>query len=434
MATNPTLLGDWYKDYLAKPPKAETYTAASAGTTNWNVADNQTVQGQLKGILKSGGPLMEQAATAGAQTANRRGLLNSSMGVQAGQAALYDKALPIASQDANTYGQSAQFNANAANTASIANAGFTNDAGRFNAGAKNDMSGMLFRTAADFGLEDKRQTFQAGETAADRAWRTGERVGSEGFAAGQSALDRDFRTGERVGAQTFQSGENVLDRTFQSGEKALDRTFQSGERALDRDFSTTERQAIQKFETDRLQVQNDFAARQQQLQEQGMDKRQAQQLAMQEAMTRLGESGVQNRFDAQQALQSDQFSFEQAAMDRRLVQQHEQRLKEMGFAAELDLDSVPSNFAASVSSNTMNAVNAIAGDPNLDAAAKQNAIQNVIENGNATLRWAAITYKTAFPPIPGWGEPAAPNTDPAAAPPAAPPAPSEQPVPNPNIP
>jgi hypothetical protein len=58
----------------------------------------------------------------------------------------------------------------------------------------------------------------------------------------------------------------------------------------------------------------------------------------------------------------------------------------------------------------MNTINAITADGNLTEAAKKAAIQNVIDNGNATLRWASTAYNVAFPPIPGFATPAAGTT------------------------
>lgn len=67
------------------------------------VSANETVQGQLNNVLDSNNPLMERAKTRALQSANKRGLLNSSLGVQAGEEAVLTAALPIAQQDAQTY-------------------------------------------------------------------------------------------------------------------------------------------------------------------------------------------------------------------------------------------------------------------------------------------------------------------------------------------
>lgn len=88
-----------------------TVTAPAPATANqWEVGADQTVAGQLDSILAKGSPLMDAARTRASQTANQRGLLNSSMAVGAGEAAAYDVALPIAQQDASTHAQAGQFN------------------------------------------------------------------------------------------------------------------------------------------------------------------------------------------------------------------------------------------------------------------------------------------------------------------------------------
>ena len=78
-----------------------------------------TVQGQLKGLMDSGNPLMQQAQTQARDAAAARGLSNSTMAVTAGQDAMYRAATPIATSDAAVYGKSAS--ENSANKTSLAN-------------------------------------------------------------------------------------------------------------------------------------------------------------------------------------------------------------------------------------------------------------------------------------------------------------------------
>jgi hypothetical protein len=75
-----------------------------ANTPSYTIDEKkQTVAGQLDGLLDSNSSYMQQAATAGTQYANKRGLLNSSLGAQASQQAAISAALPIAQQDASTH-------------------------------------------------------------------------------------------------------------------------------------------------------------------------------------------------------------------------------------------------------------------------------------------------------------------------------------------
>jgi hypothetical protein len=67
-----------------------------------------TVEGRTNRLLQSNSPLMQRAEAQAMQRANQRGLLNSSMAIEAGQAAVMDKALQITQPDAATYAQFAQ--------------------------------------------------------------------------------------------------------------------------------------------------------------------------------------------------------------------------------------------------------------------------------------------------------------------------------------
>ena len=80
-------------------PNTPVYGAPT--TQGWNVTDQQTVEGRVKGLIDANSPLMQQAATTGLQQANARGLANSSMAVGASQAEVLKAAVPIATADAN---------------------------------------------------------------------------------------------------------------------------------------------------------------------------------------------------------------------------------------------------------------------------------------------------------------------------------------------
>ena len=70
-----------------------------------DIAPKETVKGQVKDIISEGSPLLTMEQTRAKEEANRRGLLNTSMAVQAGEAATISKALDIAQPDAATHAQ-----------------------------------------------------------------------------------------------------------------------------------------------------------------------------------------------------------------------------------------------------------------------------------------------------------------------------------------
>ena len=93
------------------------YTTPDAitGPKAWNVDANQTVASQLEKILKNDNPLMQQARTRAMQQMQARGGLNSTMAATAGESALYDAAMPIATADARTFADAGKFNTSESN-------------------------------------------------------------------------------------------------------------------------------------------------------------------------------------------------------------------------------------------------------------------------------------------------------------------------------
>lgn len=133
---------------------AATYDGAQATAASWEVKPNQTVQGQIKDIIAEGSPLMQQAETRALQGANKRGLMNSSIAVGAGQAALYDAAAPIAAADAATFARAGEFDAGAKQQVNLANQGSTNTADQFNAASTNQVNSQNSQLATNVALNN----------------------------------------------------------------------------------------------------------------------------------------------------------------------------------------------------------------------------------------------------------------------------------------
>jgi len=70
------------------------------------VTEPETVSGQLNALLKEDSSYIQSARAKGAEAANSRGLINSSIAAGATEKAAIDAALPIATQDANTFATS----------------------------------------------------------------------------------------------------------------------------------------------------------------------------------------------------------------------------------------------------------------------------------------------------------------------------------------
>lgn len=127
----------------ATPATSTGYTASP-----YTVTPNQTVASQLKGIIDSGSPLMQQAEAHARDQANARGLINSTQAITAGQSAVIGAAEPIAAADASTYATAANntttaenaaksFGAGASNTKELQNSQLETQNSQFNAGQQN---------------------------------------------------------------------------------------------------------------------------------------------------------------------------------------------------------------------------------------------------------------------------------------------------------
>lgn len=133
---NNALTGTEEKDLLA-PDKTLQANAIGFDPEKRTVNANETVAGQLDSVLAKDSPVLQRARSSAAGVANSRGLLNSSMATQAGEAAVIDAAMPIASQDASTFSAAARDNQVAGNTALAMNADATNKAAALNTDAAN---------------------------------------------------------------------------------------------------------------------------------------------------------------------------------------------------------------------------------------------------------------------------------------------------------
>lgn len=312
--------------------------------------ETETVKSQLASILAQDSPLMQRARTIAAQNMNQRGLVNSSMAQGAGVAAMIDRATPIAQQDAETYSNRA-----------IANMREVNAANQFNVGQNNTLLGQGVNIAAEYARLKSQQEFQAAEAALDRANQV-------------SLTDKSIAANKALqkAQQDFTTAENNLDRIQATTLQTNQQTYTSTQNQMDRwaNAANTDKQiaANQALQTG----QQTFASGQN-----ALDRSAAA-------------SNLATQITANQALQTANQTFQaaQSALDR---------------TAATDLATLQSNlataaasttFKANVAISTLNAINAVAVDGNLDATAKNAAIQNITNASNATLDYASTIYST----------------------------------------
>ena len=160
--------------YTGAEGNSSNYTAANGESSNYtadqrNVESNQTVAGQMDGLLNKNSDYMKRAETKGLQVAGSRGLLNTDFAASAAHGAAIDAAMPIAQQDASTYAnqsltnqgysnQSREYNATNDQNMTIQNMNADNAASQFNAASDQDM------TRANMDSSNEANKFNAGQT------------------------------------------------------------------------------------------------------------------------------------------------------------------------------------------------------------------------------------------------------------------------------
>jgi hypothetical protein len=151
-------------------------TAFAGSPVTRTVAPEETMQYQLGQVLDSNSPLMQRARNEGMAYANSRGLLNSSLAGEAAQAAMIDRAAPIAQFDAGVY----------------ANQALTNQ------GVQNE-----------FALNDRRfgQSMFAQDD--DQAWRSSETQKDRDFNAYQNESQRAFEAGSQMAIERLKQNSGL---------------------------------------------------------------------------------------------------------------------------------------------------------------------------------------------------------------------------------
>lgn len=214
-----------------------------ANAINRVVGDKETSAYQLDKILGSDSALMKRAESQGLQRGASRGLLNSSIAVEAAQGAMIDRAQPFALNDAATYFNTAESNMRANNQAELTNAQMGTELNIFNTGQDNSFTttqaGLDSQSAianaasansALFSFLDRenaavlqkdQQTFTAGENLAERALREKGQQATIAANASENALNRAANLALQDDSQDFTGTENQLTRLANSTENAI---------------------------------------------------------------------------------------------------------------------------------------------------------------------------------------------------------------------
>lgn len=184
---------------------------------------DDTVAGQVTKLASKDSALNQMARTEGLKAANRRGLLNSSMAVNAAQDAVLQNVLPIASQDAAQAFQKNQ----AAKGFEYGMAGQVQQQGWQT--AENIAQRGFLGTQADLD-RDLQQTLQQNQITANDAALVKQIASTEGIEAANRALQTALQEKDIQ----FRMEQGNLDRAAAVAAQERDIAFKKSESALDR--------------------------------------------------------------------------------------------------------------------------------------------------------------------------------------------------------
>lgn len=207
----------------AVPPAAPA-TPSTPTAVPFTVAPEATVASNVKGLIDADSPLMQQAATRAAGQMNARGLLNSSQAVGAGQAALYDAALPIAQADAATYARAGEQTTLAKNAAESQRANIETSTSQFNANASNTQQLQQNEAHVRLVLQDLQNNTQL--TAIDKQ-TTAQKVIAEADNTARAAIAR-LQADTSLSATDKQIAANNILSLRDNETKVAMQTFQLG--------------------------------------------------------------------------------------------------------------------------------------------------------------------------------------------------------------
>lgn len=200
------------------------------GTVN---SGTDTVSGQMDTLLNKDSPYITKARADAARVANSRGLLNSTMGAQAGESAAIAAAMPIAQQDASTYSQQRLTNQGASNTADQFGANAANTASQFNANANNAITSQGYGAQLQTGLigtqgaETRATQAAAGDIASRQIGEQGEQTRLT--AAQTAAAQTELQTLQGSQAEALQTKQIASQENLQANLIASQKALQDSQ-------------------------------------------------------------------------------------------------------------------------------------------------------------------------------------------------------------
>ncbi len=269
--------------------------------------NKDTVEGRVAGLINKNSALMQNAATKARQASNSKGLINSSMAIGDAQRAVYDVALPIASQDANTSFQTKALNQSAGNqalsqTADAQTRGSLQERAGQQAVDQIKEQGIISRQLAEFDRETRERLQQT------QGQQSLEQIGAQGevqskLQAERAEIEKQLQTSDFAGRQELLARQAEIDKRLQeiAGQQSLEQIGAQGD--IQRELA-----------------QMDIAAREQFLERQAVLDQKMQELVGTQAMAQIGAQGdIQSRLLAERAVIDQQMQAADAETQKELL-------------------------------------------------------------------------------------------------------------------
>lgn len=246
-APKPTSAQSFMRTTMASTPQTQNSAVQPSRYTpdKLNVNSDMRVEDRAVGLMSADNPLMKKAREQANQYSASRGLQSSSIANENALNAMFNVALPIAQQDADTYTTVATVNNQNAQQVGMQD---------------NASLNQLY-------LNKDNQQFQSGQSAQDRALQKELQESQQQFQSGENQADREFKAGESQADREFTQEleslryENSLGLLDAEGEQrmkeletqfanqqdliGMEQDFQSGENQANRDFQME----MEKFKT-----------------------------------------------------------------------------------------------------------------------------------------------------------------------------------------
>ena len=260
-----------FQDPDKNAPLTQVSAPALQGPTTRQVSSGETVSGQMERILASNSPLLQRARTRAAQAANKRGLLNSSMGVQAGEEAVLTTAMPMAQDDASIYSNQGLANQTVQNQFSrdtneyIRQRRLNDQSFNQQVGGGNYGAGLIgAELAGKKELLASEQSFTSGENTANRAATASRDALAASNAASESALSRAATVSRDNSSQAATVARDALTRAAIVSQDALAAAAvvtENNARRAQETTTATQRTADAKLAATALDTANKAAAK-----------------------------------------------------------------------------------------------------------------------------------------------------------------------------